>query len=188
MKKRVTKILAVLLATVMAASASVVAFADTNEELLAQYYAALERQQANQNGNQDNSQQASVEDQLAQYYAALAKQQAKAGKARNGSVVTVTDATFDAEVSFYMGGLVLVDFSATWCGPCQSMKPILKKIAKNHPEYKIVEMDVDTNNIPNDLGIDAIPFFLFVKNGIIQDYFVGACSEKDMLKMLKKYA
>ena len=185
MKKRITKLLAVVLAVAMISGTSVVALAETNEELLAQYYAALASMQGNNGGT---TAQASNDELLAQYYAALAKQQASGKKQNtNGKVFYATDATFDSEVTNYTGGLVLVDFYADWCGPCQSMKPILNKIAKDHPEYKIVEMDVDTNYVPDIFGVRSIPYFMIVKDGVVQESFVGSCSEKTMLNHLKKY-
>ena len=84
MRRKFTKFMAVVLACVMTVSGTVFAFADTNDELLAQYYAALAKQQGNTSSSTD--------DQLAQYYAALAKQQEKANtkdtkKKKNGKPV-----------------------------------------------------------------------------------------------------
>ena len=56
----------------------------------------------------------------------------------------ITDATFEAETK---EGLVLVDFWATWCGPCRMQAPILEKLSEelSEDELKILKMDVDEN-------------------------------------------
>ena len=76
----------------------------------------------------------------------------------------ITDATFEAETK---EGLVLVDFWATWCGPCRMQAPILEKLSEelSEDELKILKMDVDENpEIARAFGIMSIPTLLFKKD------------------------
>ena len=69
----------------------------------------------------------------------------------------ITDATFEAETK---EGLVLVDFWATWCGPCRMQAPILEKLSEelSEDELKILKMDVDENpETARAFGIMSIP-------------------------------
>ena len=80
-------------------------------------------------------------------------------------VKAITDATFEAETK---EGLVLVDFWATWCGPCRMQAPILEKLSEelSDDELKILKMDVDENpETARAFGIMSIPTLLFKKDG-----------------------
>lgn len=79
---------------------------------------------------------------------------------------------------------VFVDFWAPWCGPCQSMLPIIEEIGKEYEEdaIKIAKLNIDDNKaVPGQYGIMSVPTFMIFKNGEIIDQFVGAQS-KDSLK------
>lgn len=75
----------------------------------------------------------------------------------------VTDATFEQETA---EGLVLIDFWATWCGPCLMQAPILEQLSEeiSEDELKIVKIDVDENpETAQKFGIMSIPTLLFKK-------------------------
>lgn len=85
----------------------------------------------------------------------------------------ITDATFEQETK---DGLVLVDFWATWCGPCRMQGPILDKLSEELSEdvLKIVKMDVDENpNTARAFGIMSIPTLLFKKDGQVVKQVTG---------------
>ena len=85
----------------------------------------------------------------------------------------ITDATFEAETK---EGLVLVDFWATWCGPCRMQAPILEKLSQelSEDELKILKMDVDKNpNTARAFGIMSIPTLLFKKDGQVVKQVAG---------------
>ena len=88
-------------------------------------------------------------------------------------VKAITDATFEAETK---EGLVLVDFWATWCGPCRMQAPILEKLSQelSEDELKILKMDVDENpNTARTFGIMSIPTLLFKKDGQVVKQVAG---------------
>ncbi|WP_049498039.1 thioredoxin [Streptococcus parasanguinis] len=88
-------------------------------------------------------------------------------------VKAITDATFEAETK---EGLVLVDFWATWCGPCRMQAPILEKLSEelSEDELKILKMDVDENpETARDFGIMSIPTLLFKKDGQVVKQVAG---------------
>ena len=85
----------------------------------------------------------------------------------------ITDATFEAETK---EGLVLVDFWATWCGPCRMQAPILEKLSEelSEDELKILKMDVDENpETARAFGIMSIPTFLFNKDVQVSYHIVS---------------
>lgn len=85
----------------------------------------------------------------------------------------ITDATFEAETK---EGLVLVDFWATWCGPCRMQAPILEKLSEelSKDELKILKMDVDENpETARAFGIMSIPTLLFKKDGQVVKQVAG---------------
>ena len=62
------------------------------------------------------------------------------------------------------GSIVVVDFFATWCGPCKMLSPILEKFANEHPEVKVIKVDVDDfTSIAREYGVTSIPTLVLVK-------------------------
>ncbi|XP_047149760.1 thioredoxin H1-like [Vigna umbellata] len=76
--------------------------------------------------------------------------------------------------------LVVVDFTASWCGPCRFMAPILEELAKKMPHVIFLKVDVDElSSVSEEWSIEAMPTFLFLKEGELVDKVVGA--NKDQL-------
>lgn len=92
-----------------------------------------------------------------------------------GSTVTVTDDTFAAEVE-QTKGLTVVDFWATWCGPCRVLSPILEQLATERAgELKVVKVDVDENQrTAARFNIRSMPTLLFFKDGQPVGQIIGA--------------
>ena len=85
----------------------------------------------------------------------------------------ITTAEFENEV-LKAEGKVLVDFFATWCGPCKMLSPELEKLEKLHPEIKIVKIDVDEETpLAIKYGVASIPTLLLIENGEIANKSLG---------------
>ena len=81
---------------------------------------------------------------------------------------------------------VLLDFFATWCGPCKMMSPIIEKIATEHPEYVVGKIDVDEEGaLATTFGIVSIPTLVVVKNGEVVNKAVGYRTKDQILELLK---
>jgi thioredoxin 1 len=90
-------------------------------------------------------------------------------------LLTATDANFEAEV-VNSDKPVLVDFWATWCGPCRMIAPVIEEIANEYEGKAIVaKLDVDANpQVSMKYGIRSIPTLLIFKGGQVVDQIVGA--------------
>jgi thioredoxin 1 len=101
--------------------------------------------------------------------------------------VTITDANFQSEV-VESDQVVLVDFWATWCGPCRMIAPVIEELASDFDgRAKIAKLDVDTNpQVASALGVMSIPTLLFFKDGRVVDQLVGAAPKKMLEQRLEK--
>jgi len=98
-----------------------------------------------------------------------------------GSVIELTDATFDKTVH-NSDVPVLVDFWAPWCGPCKMMVPIVEEIAEEYADKaKICKLNTDdARDSAMEFGISAIPTLILFKDGQVQQKWVGLKSKKDL--------
>ncbi len=103
------------------------------------------------------------------------------------AVLTLTQENFEAEVVKY-SGIVLVDFWATWCGPCKMFAPVIDEIAAaNLPDVKVGKVDVDQQpDLAGQFKVMSIPTLVIFKDGKAATTSVGVKSKKDVLEMIEK--
>lgn len=81
------------------------------------------------------------------------------------AAIVITKENFDSEV-LKAEGTVLVDFWATWCGPCRMLSPIVDEVANERPDVKVGKINVDEQpELAQQFGIMSIPTLLVFKNG-----------------------
>jgi thioredoxin 1 len=82
---------------------------------------------------------------------------------------------------------VLVDFFATWCGPCQMLAPVLEELARDRDDVRIVKIDVDRDpELASRYGVTSIPTLLVFKNGRVHARHSGVLNQAEVLAMLQK--
>ncbi|QEH38933.1 Thioredoxin-1 [Aquisphaera giovannonii] len=102
-------------------------------------------------------------------------------------VIDVTTATFEQEVlERSMAVPVVIDFWAEWCGPCRSLTPVLKKLAREYEgKFVLAKVDIDANpEVAQSFGVRSIPAVFGVRGGQILDGFVGVQPENTIRAFL----
>ncbi len=103
------------------------------------------------------------------------------------SIAKVNDQNFDAEV-LGAGVPVLVDFYATWCGPCKQLAPIVDQLAKDYSgKLKVVKLDIDeAPGTASSHGIMAVPTLILFKGGVEKAKLTGFRGKPELEAVIKK--
>ena len=102
------------------------------------------------------------------------------------SVINISKDTFHEEV-IASDKPVLLDFWASWCGPCRMVAPILEEIAAERPDIKVCKVNVDEQSaLAARFNVMSIPTLVVIKDGQTIDTSVGVQSKAAILKMLGK--
>ena len=100
------------------------------------------------------------------------------------SVLTITQENFNQEV-LSSPVPVLLDFWASWCGPCRMMAPVVEEIAAERPDITVGKVNVDEEmDLARRFGIASIPTILVFKNGELSKTSIGYCSKEELLSLL----
>ncbi len=98
-------------------------------------------------------------------------------------IVELNDDNFVENIST---GVVLVDFFATWCGPCKMIEPFISQVAKKMSDVKIFKVDVDKAvEIKEKYNIMSVPTLILFKDGQMIDVKMGFMDKSQIIEMIK---
>ena len=102
-------------------------------------------------------------------------------------IANVTDASFETDV-LKSSQPVLIDFWATWCGPCRAIAPVVEQLAGEYAgKVKVVKVNIDENpKTPTQYDVRSIPTLLMFKDGKVVDQIVGAVPKPKIEELVKK--
>lgn len=102
------------------------------------------------------------------------------------AVVKLNGDNFEKEV-LQAEGKVLVDFFATWCGPCKMMGPVVDNLAEEVKNAKICKLDIDeSQQIAGQYGVMSVPTFMVFEKGQVVNKSIGVMPKESLVKLLEK--
>ena len=101
------------------------------------------------------------------------------------SVKIITKENFEAEV-LKSQKTVLIDFWATWCGPCQMLSPVVDEFAEENPEISVCKVNVDDQpELAMAFGIESIPTLVVIKGGKAVNKSLGVIPKEKIAELVK---
>lgn len=99
------------------------------------------------------------------------------------AVIELTQENYQKEV-IESDKPVLIDFFATWCGPCKMVSPVVDQIANERPDIKVCKLDVDKNlDLARTFQVMSVPTLVAMKNDKMINKIIGAMPKAQILKM-----
>lgn len=100
------------------------------------------------------------------------------------AIIHTNETSFQHDV-LEVKGTVLVDFWASWCGPCRMLSPVLEEFAANHPDISVAKVNVDENMaLAAAFHVESIPMVLVVRDGQIVNKSIGYVSLSELEKLI----
>lgn len=100
------------------------------------------------------------------------------------AIIHTNETSFQHDV-LEVKGTVLVDFWASWCGPCRMLSPVLEEFAANHPDISVAKVNVDENMaLAAAFHVESIPMVLVVRDGQIVNKSIGFVSLPELEKLI----
>ena len=98
------------------------------------------------------------------------------------AIIDIKENDFDNEIA---NGTILVDFNASWCGPCRMIAPVLEEVSEEITDKKIISVDIDENEeLANKYNISSIPCLVLFKEGKEVKRSIGLIPKDDIIKLL----
>jgi thioredoxin 1 len=117
-------------------------------------------------------------------YTKTIEQQTHPQEVEDMEPITITTENFDAEV-LHSEKPVLLDFWASWCGPCRMLSPIVDEVAEERSDVKVGKVNVDEQpDLAAEFGVMSIPTLLLFENGKLVRQAVGARPKSGVLELL----
>ena len=101
------------------------------------------------------------------------------------AVITLTKENFQSE-AVQTSQTVLIDFWATWCGPCRMLSPVVDEVAEENPTVKVCNVNVDEQpELAEQFSIMSIPTLIVLKNGQVVNQSVGVVPKSSIESMIR---